>query len=41
MSLPNITKMDISNVPCHLPTLCIPRVICDVNESQIRKIFND
>jgi len=41
MSLPNITKIDINNVPCHLPSLCIPRVICDVNESQIRKIFND
>jgi len=41
MSLPSITKIDFNKVPENVPTLCIPRVSTNINELQIRKIFDN
>jgi hypothetical protein len=41
MSLPNIVKIDLNAFPISAPALCIPRVHINVNESQIRKIFDE
>lgn len=41
MSLPIINEIDFSKMPINLPSLCIPRVFTNINEIQIRKIFED
>lgn len=41
MSLPTINEIDFRTIPVNMPSLCIPRVFTNINEQQIRKIFED
>lgn len=41
MSLPIINEIDFRTIPINMPSLCIPRVFTNINEHQIRKIFDD
>jgi hypothetical protein len=35
------TQIDFRTLPANVPVLCIPRVYPNINESRIRKIFED
>lgn len=35
------TQIDLKTLPRNIPVLCIPRVCQNINESSIRKIFNE
>lgn len=35
------SQIDLRTLPANVPVLCIPRVKPNINESHIRKIFND
>ncbi len=35
------SQIDFRTLPANVPVLCIPRVYSNINESRIRKIFND
>jgi hypothetical protein len=37
----NTTAIDFRTLPQNVPTICIPRVFPNINESRIRKVFDD